>query len=349
MIQVVIMAGGIGTRFWPLSRKRLAKQFLHIIDHKSLLEHTLDRLSGFVENQNIWVVGNHDQSKHLKPLLQSIPEDQVLLEPMGKNTAPCIGWAATELLKKDPDATMVVLPADHFIKDIDSFQNTLRQAVEHVGTSHDLLTIGIQPTHPHTGYGYIEAQDTQSPLSSVKRFREKPGLEQAELFLKTGGFYWNSGIFVWRADTILDLIKTYLPHNHSVLQSINSLKHDSDYQNNLAACFEQFQNISIDYGIMEHAVEQTVVLKAGFDWSDVGNWNALDSFWEKDNQQNAVKGHYLGLNSNNNIIYSSKRLVSTINVSNFIIIDSEDALLILPKSSDQEIRKLYEKLPDSHT
>jgi mannose-1-phosphate guanylyltransferase len=346
MIHTVIMAGGKGTRFWPLSRAVKAKQYLNIIGDKSLLELTIERQAPLVNSSDIWIVSNKKQEKYLNDLKSIIPEEQILFEPMGKNTAPCIGWAAMELLKKDPNAVMVVVPSDHIIKEKELFQNILKKAVETVEKEDCLVTIGINPSSPHTGYGYIEIDSAKEDICAVKQFREKPDKETAIEYLKTGRFFWNSGMFVWKASKILSLMKEYMPNNYEILQNISKLNNkDADYQTNLETEFHKFESISIDYGIMENAANQTKMIKADFTWSDIGNWTALEEFWEKDEANNAIKGDLLALNSKNNIVYSEKKLVTLVDVDNLIVIESDDAIMILPKESDQKIRDVYDKLP----
>ena len=349
MIHAIIMAGGKGTRFWPLSRALKPKQFLEIIGEKSLLTYTMERLNGFIDPQNIWIVGNKDQSEELLLNRGSVPLDQILYEPMGKNTAPCIGWAALEVLKKDPNAILVVLPSDHYIKNELAFINTLKTATDFVSTHNCLATIGIKPSFPHTGYGYIEVEPSQSQVLKVKNFKEKPNLEVAKEYIATGNYYWNSGIFIWQAQKILDLISTFLPNLADNLNAIAKLDaKNQNYPQELALEYQKIKGISIDYGVMEQSIAETYLVPAAFDWNDIGNWGALEDFLEQDENQNSAAQKIVTLDSKNNLVFSKKRLVGLIDVNDLIVIDTEDAILVLPKKSDQKIRDLYEKLPKEY-
>ncbi|MFA5880126.1 MAG: mannose-1-phosphate guanylyltransferase [Candidatus Margulisiibacteriota bacterium] len=349
MIHAIIMAGGKGTRFWPFSRALKPKQFLEIIGEKSLLRYTLERLNQFVAPENTWIVGNYEQKEQLLLNQKSVPIDQILYEPFGKNTAPCIGWAALEILKKDPDAIMVILPSDHFIKDQTGFVNTIKIAVEFVQEKNCLVTIGIKPKFPHTGYGYIEVESSSDKVCKVTNFKEKPDLEIAKEYIAAGNYYWNSGIFVWHAKKILELIQNWLPDLAMSLENIALLdSKNQSYQQELAVEYEKIQGISIDYGILERSVAETFLVPADFDWNDIGSWGALEEFLDRDDKKNRFSHEVVALDSSNNLVFSKKRLVALIDVEDLIVIDTEDALLVLPKKSDQKIKELYEKLPGNY-
>ena len=336
------MAGGKGTRFWPLSRSVYAKQFLDLIDNKSLVQHTIDRLEGFIPTSQQWVVTNESQA-HLFESTEILKE-RLLCEPVGRNTCPCIGWAALECLQVDPDAIMVVLPSDHMITQQDRFQAVVQDGIKLVNKTDHLVTIGINPTHPHTGYGYIK---TASDSSLVEAFTEKPNYDTAKQFIASKSYYWNAGLFIWKAATILECIKSHSPDTYEVLMAIKSLDKDtSSYKTDLASLFQSFPNISIDYAILEKAIGRIAMIKSTFDWSDVGNWSALEDFLDKDSDNNAKKAQVLALDSHNNIVVSDKPIVALVDIENLIVIDTEDALLVLPKESDQKIKQLYEKLPN---
>ncbi len=338
MIHAVILAGGKGKRFWPLSRESHPKQFLKLFGKKSLLEQTTDRLFPLVSFQHIWIVSSVQQKKFFTI---PISQDHFLLEPKSRNTAASIGWAAFELVKKDPEAVMIILPSDHLIQKKTLFHAALKQAV-HAALKGRLATIGIPPLYPHTGYGYIEIENPSLSVSPVKSFKEKPDLKTAERYLKEGRYFWNSGMFIWKAQTILSLFEYHLPHHYSVLKAMTasrvSLKAQKKY-------FETLQDISIDYAIMEKAASQTDMVRASFSWSDVGSWNALEALWPKDKQENVKKGHLLAVNSGGNIVYSPKKVIALLDIENLVIIDSPDALLVMPKSSAQKIQHLYDNLP----
>ena len=334
------MAGGKGTRFWPLSREKRAKQFLQIVGDKTLLAHTIDRIAPMALD-NIWVIGNRSQSHELGKIGKSVPAKQVLREPFGRNTAASIALAAIAILAKDPEAVMGVFPADHMIDSPSRFRAILKKAYLHVLRHDDFVTIGIPPTFPHTGYGYIEAADKDIPISPVLRFCEKPDIATAQTFVDQGNFYWNAGIFVWRAKSILSAIYDLMPEMRA---GIDILMSGVTYKG-LDAAYKLFPSISIDYAVMEKSAHRTRVLQANFRWDDIGNWSAMTQYWPQDKDQNAHRGRQLiALNSHQNVVYSQKT-VTLIDMDNLIVVETPDALLIAPKSSDQKIRELYEKLP----
>jgi len=257
-------------------------------------------------------------------------------------------WAAIHLLKKDPDAIMVILPADHIITPASKLKKTIKQAIQAVKKHNRLVTIGIQPTSPHTGYGYIESQQKDPIHYNVTKFHEKPSPQKADTYLKQGNFFWNSGIFIWKAKTILEMFQTHLPRHYDILSTIQSLDRTQTYKNALSHLFSQFDNISIDYGILEKCAPQMMMVKAEFSWNDVGHLSSLDAVWPKDNQNNAKKANTLTINSTHNIIHSTKRLITTIDIHNLIIIDTDDALLIMPKSNTTDLPNLYNELPEKY-
>ncbi|MFC1752791.1 mannose-1-phosphate guanylyltransferase [Thermoproteota archaeon] len=349
------MAGGKGTRFWPLSRADKAKQFIPITGTSSLLEQTIKRLPHSILKDNIWILGNLEQAGFLSDLTLDIPQKQILYEPLSRNTAACIGWAAITLIEKDPDAIMVVLPSDHIIKEKKNFQSLIDHGVEFIKENPEvLLTFGITPQSAHTGYGYIEVGETMfstpTPIYSVKQFHEKPDQKTAESYAKKARYFWNSGMFIWKADTILSLMKHHMPLHFSILEKIKCIQKGSLYQKELAFLYKKFESISIDYGILEKVSPQIRMISADITWSDLGSWSSLKDFWENDPLKNAKspllkKQRILALNSGSNIVHADK-LVALIDVENLVIVDTEDALLIMPKKSDQNVKELYDSLPD---
>lgn len=333
---VVIMAGGRGTRFWPLSRKVKAKQFLRLINGKSFLEHTISRLNGFVSLDRIIIVGNQDQAPYLFDNAAGVKEENILLEPCGRNTAPCIGWAAKEILKRDKNAVMLVLPADHMITPTPEFQACMTRGMAYLsGHPETLLTVGISPSSPHTGYGYIQAKNQSLDVSEVVQFKEKPDLNTAIAYLESGSYYWNAGIFMWKASVFMQLLETHLPDLYAGLQA-------DDVRENYA----DLPSVSVDYGIMEKVGSQIRVLKATFNWNDIGSWEAIRGFWSTDENENASDSNVIALNSTGNTVYSKDKLVALLDVDDVIVVDSKDALLIAKRSSDQKIKKLVDILPD---
>lgn len=343
----MIMAGGRGTRFWPLSRKECPKQFLSIIGQDSLIEATLNRVAPIAPKQQRWILGNVEHSEHLKQLSHLVPLHHILEEPSGQNTAACIGWAAFEALKEDPDAICAILSADAWISPAEAFQETLLAAVEEVKQTNSVVTIGIPPTQPHTGYGYIQATDPTAAVSAVKAFKEKPNAEDALRFLESGDYFWNAGIFVWKASKIIDCLKQFLPNHYA------TLKHFTDKQlrlpEHIAEYYKTLEPISIDHGVMEHIAHEIKLIKATFQWSDIGSWAALEPFLKQDSAGNAVQGNVVQVESSGNVVVSPKRLVALAHVHDLIVVDSEDAVLILPKEHDQDIKALYTQLTHDYT
>ncbi len=334
------MAGGKGTRFWPLSRSVRAKQFLKMISEETLLEQTLGRILPAVDET--WVVGNQQHDVYFSEIPTPLKPDHILYEPIGRNTAPCIGWAAAEVLKRDPDGIMVVLPADHAILHTVGFRTLIDKAVDLVKKEDCLVTLGITPTFPHTGFGYIESKSIADGVGQVVRFREKPNYDMARKFIESGRYFWNAGIFVWKASTILRLIKENIPQDAALYDQLKTID-QTDPQ--FAELFTQFHSISIDFSVMEHSTKMTRIIPADIGWDDIGNWSALQDHWPKDEAGNATRGELLALNSRNNIVYSEKKLVALIDVDDLVVVETEDAILVLPKRSDQKIRELYELLP----
>jgi len=341
MIQVMIMAGGIGTRFWPLSQPLKPKQFLSLIGNKPLIFETIERIKPLTPDfSRLWILGNNLHHSTLESLPYPIPKNQVLEEPFGKNTAACIAWAAVEVMKKDPDGIMVILPSDHWIAPQAGFISTIEKAVALAKAENTLVTIGITPTFAHTGYGYIQTASTKNESDrSVISFTEKPSFEVATDYLKKGNYYWNSGIFVWKASTILNLFKHHLPAHYEIAQALaKSTVGTPEFD----ALYGKFEPISIDYGIMEKASSLTHMVPAEFEWSDIGSWSALEAFLQKDGANNASNEPIFALDSNNNIVYSEHGRVILYHVKDMIIVHTKETLLIFPKNKDQSIKKVID-------
>jgi len=333
VVKAVIMAGGKGERFWPLSRERFPKQLLSLTGKKSLLQETVERIQPLIPPRDILVVTRRPLARAVERQLPQIPRKNIISEPVGRNTASCIGLAA-KMIKGD--AVMVVLPADHIIKPRGKFLDTLKRAVTLAGETEDLITIGIKPTYAATGYGYIEVGNKEKQgVFGVKRFAEKPDRKKAERFLKTGRFFWNSGIFVWKKSVILEAMRKYMPSLYRGLQRI-SLK-------NVNKLYPGLPNVSIDYGIMEKA-KNSLVLPADFSWEDLGSWESLDKFLLRDRKKNAITGRVLLMDTQNCTVVNKKGLLSTIGVSDLIIVSTDDVTLVFPKGKGQQVKKLVEKL-----
>lgn len=332
-IYAVIMAGGSGERFWPMSRKSMPKQLLPIISKRSMLQNTAGRLKGLVSNSKIYIVTNKIQSGLVKKQLSGIPSKNIIVEPISKNTAPCIAVAATIIAKKDKNAVIIVLPADHQIKNIQGFKKTINRAIDTANTSNQLVTLGIKPKSPHTGYGYIKKGCKLNRYSyEVAKFAEKPNLKTAKKYVGSGSYLWNSGMFIWRAVDILDEIKKYLPKLYDLC-----VKYNSD------VVYKKAENISIDYGIMENT-KKAAVLEANFDWDDVGSWSALDAHLEKDKTRNIVSGKAVFKDVEGTIIKSDNPLIAVIGVKDLVIVAEKGAVLICPKERAEEVKQIVSHL-----
>jgi mannose-1-phosphate guanylyltransferase len=346
----VIMAGGKGTRFWPKSRERMPKHLLDIVSEKTIIQETIDRIVPLVPVDNILIVTGHSHADALAKQLPQIPEKNIIIEPVGRNTAPCIGLAALHIKRKSPDDVMVVLPADHLITDAPRFRHLLSSAAEVAAQSDFLLTIGIKPTYPETGYGYLEQGILKATIKGediyeVKSIREKPDLEQAKVFLEKGGFYWNSGMFLWRADTILRAIKKWLPDIHKGLLRIEGAIGTDKEKEIVEYVYRMISSISIDYGVMEKA-DNVLLIKGDFGWSDMGSWDALWEVLEKDEHGNTARGKalFIGVDAKNSLIQSSRKLVALVGVEDLIVVETEDSLLICKRGCSQDVKKVVEIL-----
>jgi mannose-1-phosphate guanylyltransferase len=351
----VIMAGGVGARFWPLSREKRPKQFLSIFGDESLISSTFSRLHKIVDKQNIFVVTNAVQKPAIREELNDVPERNILVEPMGRNTAPCIGLAALHIQRKDPDAVMIVVPADHVIQDVNEFSRILGNAVEIAAESDDLVTIGIEPTRPETGYGYIQYLEdgghnnpyVDKGAYRVKTFAEKPNLATAERFLESGDFLWNSGMFIWKVGTILNEIKRLLPDMYEGLESIGDSIGKVEYLSTLDQVYRMIRGISIDYGVMEKA-DHVYVLRGKFGWSDVGSWDEVYRVGDKDDNGNALHGRAIARNSTNNLLFATKRTVAVYGVDDLIVVETDEAILVCKRGESQDVKELVEYLRRKH-
>lgn len=344
----VVLAGGSGTRFWPLSREKSPKQVLNIINANSLVENTINRILNLIPKENVRVVTNAKQQKLMKPLLPMLSDRSYVLEPFPRNTAPCIGLAAMDLYKQDPNSIMVVLPSDHLIRDEEEFLRVITRGVELVRENDVLALIGIKPTRPATGYGYIQFDANNSEFSKeikrVKTFAEKPNLVTAERFLKSGEFRWNAGIFIWKASTILKEMETYLNDIYHQLEHIFQSKEQKNFNRILSARYSTMKPISIDCGIMEVTRSPIYMLEGDFGWSDIGSWDELFRISDKDKDGNVVVGEGVTLNASNNYIHSPKKLTAVIGMDNVLVVNTKNALLICPIDKTEDVKSIVEKL-----
>jgi mannose-1-phosphate guanylyltransferase len=344
----VIMAGGGGTRLWPLSRKDLPKQLLSFTEDKSLFKTAIDRLNGVFHSENIRIVTIEDQVNLLMKEAPGLTLNQFIIEPFPKGTASVVGLAAIVLLDMDPDAVMAILTADHVIYNLDEFHTLLEQGYEHAMNDH-LVTLGIEPEYPSTGYGYIKAgkpmEDDRAFL--VDQFVEKPNLETALQYIESGNYFWNSGMFIWRADRILEEISKHMPNLRHTLLKIETSFRKSEYHDLLVDYWTEITPQTIDYGIMEQA-DNVVMLKASnLQWNDVGSWDSLVEILSADECSNVIKAkNKLLLDCNNLVVLegNDKKIVSAINLENLVIIDTDDALLICRKGETQSVRRVIDEL-----
>ncbi|MFO7448070.1 MAG: mannose-1-phosphate guanylyltransferase [Ignavibacteriaceae bacterium] len=344
-IYAVIMAGGVGSRFWPRSREKTPKQLLKIFGAKTMIQETIERLAGLVENENIYVITNKAQKPEIVRQLENIPSENILEEPFGRNTAACIGLACVIIEKKDKDAVTLILPADHIIKETEQFHDALRSAAKFAYESKGLVTIGITPTRPETGYGYIQIDERaiQDNIYKVYTFAEKPNYATAVRFVESGDFLWNSGMFIWRVDAILDEIKTHMADLHYGLDNISRDIGTPGYEKTLTSVYGQLRNISIDYGIMEKS--QKVYLTRGtFTWSDVGSWEEVYNLSEKNDNGNVIHGNVFSDMTVDSFIYSKNKFTAVIGAENLIIINTDDALLVCRRDHCQEVKKVVDYL-----
>lgn len=340
---VAIMAGGIGSRFWPMSRSNHPKQFLDILGTgRTLIQQTFDRYSQVVPPENIFIITSQEYVATVKKQLPTLPVDNILAEPSRKNTAPCIAYIAFKLFQKDPEALMIAAPADNLILDTDAFIQTANKAFEFVDHINALVTLGIKPSHPNTGYGYIQhdTPEVAPGVHKVKTFTEKPNLELAKTFLASGDFLWNAGIFTWKVKNVIAAFEKFLPEMYEVFQAERENFNTPAETESIERIYPQCTNISIDFGIMEKA-DNVYVIPAAFSWSDLGTWNSAWDNMEKDYFQNAVAGNTVMITDARNCMVHvpDNKLVLLQGLEDFIIVDTKDVLLICKKDKEQEIKE----------
>ncbi len=343
----VVMAGGVGERFWPKSRRHMPKQFLNLGGKDSLIQRTVSRLEKVFLPEDIYLVVSSKHMPLVKEHLPHIPENNIITEPVGRNTAPCIGLAATYLKKKDPEGTMIVLPADHMILDEEKFLECVRKAVD-IASSHEILvTIGITPTRPETGYGYIqisEAINSEEPaVHKGIKFVEKPDYHKAVQYMDNGNYLWNSGIFAWKISVILKKIDEFLPDLYKGLEELDKCSDIYKLKASLERVFPSLPSISIDYGVMER-VSDIAVLRGSFGWDDLGSWTALSENLPKDENGNIIEGNFVGVEVENSIISSSSVLIAAIGVKDIIIVEADGAVLVCHVSQAQKVKEIIDKL-----
>ncbi|WP_149554197.1 mannose-1-phosphate guanylyltransferase [Treponema pectinovorum] len=340
----IIMAGGGGTRFWPLSRQETPKQLLNLSGKDLMVNEAIERLCQVADKDDIFIVTNSLQTpKMIEATKAKIKKDHILSEPSSRNTAACIGYAAFEILKKYGDGLMVITPSDAYIKDEKEFAKVLKIALETAKAKDVLVTVGIKPTFASTGYGYIKFKKDANSAFKVLEFKEKPELSTAQKYVESGDYLWNSGMFIWKASTILEAFKKFLPNVYSDLEKIaQSIKTQEEFKV-IEEIYPKIESISVDYGIMEKS-DSVYVVPGDFGWSDVGSFDMLGALHEKDKNQNIIIGDSINIDTKNSIVYSDKRLVATIGLDDVVVVETPDAVLVCKKDRVQDVKKVVEEL-----
>jgi mannose-1-phosphate guanylyltransferase len=340
-VYCVIMAGGKGERFWPLSTAHVPKPFVRLIGNRSMIQLTVDRIAGLIGVENVYIVVGVDHLPVARKQLPQLAADQFMAEPVGRDTAPCIGYTATVLRQRDSCAVMVVLPADHYIPDSDAFRTTIFRCIEEARDSDCLITVGISPTRPETGYGYIQAGEgcpDGTGCYEVTRFVEKPDADTASTYLSEGNYYWNAGIFVWRIDVLLHAMEKHMVDLRAKLRILEEAIRNKDAEE-VERIFHTFERISIDYGLMEKA-GNVKMMKAGFAWDDVGTWSSLKRVMDLDDKGNFVSGQVACLDAHDCVIYGEGIRVGVVGVSNLVVVASKTGVLVCTLDRDQDARQI---------
>ena len=356
---VVIMAGGGGTRFWPKGTSKLPKQFMKIVhESDSMIQQTFKRFDGFIDVSKIFVVTSTEYKGLVKKQIPKIPEANIICEPFGRNTAPCIGLACLFIKQFDPKGNVLVVPSDHIINDLAEFHRVVSCGLKYVSENGGIATLGINPTKPETGYGYIQydlehmtgvnireldGNELHEKVFKVKTFAEKPNLELAKAFIISGDFLWNSGMFIFRVDTMMEEIKSLLPDLYTPLEKLQDKLHSNEFPKLLELAYSQIKGISIDYGIMEKT-HHVYTIKSNFGWSDVGSWDEIYNLREKDVHGNVTEGRTVLVDTKNCLIINDQRITATVGVEDLLIIDTDNGLLICKKNESQNVKEVVDYL-----
>ena len=352
----VILAGGSGTRFWPRSRRKMAKQVLNLDGEQSMIQQTVERLLPLADEDKFWVIANDQIFEIISGQLKKVPKKQIVSEPVARNTAPAIGLAAFLLVRQDPEAVIGMFPADHVIKDEKTFRKTVSDGIELAATADNMVVMGIAPNRPETGYGYIEGGEKLGDgLYRVHRFTEKPNQQRADEFLAAGNYYWNSGMFLWSARTLVNAMREHLSETAPYLEEIASAWGTSRFQSVFEDLYEKCENISIDYAVLEprsakgeHS-SNLYCLRADFGWNDLGSWTALfeHQLAQGRNGEGSnvieAEGHFV-LNAEGNYVYSPKKFVATVGVQNVVVVETDDAILVTTREHSQDVGKVVKHL-----
>jgi mannose-1-phosphate guanylyltransferase len=344
----LIMAGGSGTRFWPRSKAVKPKQYLNLFGDESLLQSTIKRFSLFTPTENIYVVSGKSQAAVLEEQTPMLPKENLIYEPVGKNTLPCIGLAAMFAEKENPDGIMVVTPSDHLIENDELFRDTVLAAVKIADERNGIVTIGITPTYPATGYGYVKSAEDITGSEKIKQFKverfvEKPNEETASSYLKQGGFYWNSGLFVFNISVFLDAVKQFAPALYSDLRKIQADLGNPSFEKTLDTIYRAVEGISVDYGIMEHA-KNIYLVEGNFVWNDLGSWESVYLTGEKDENGNGGSGESIIIDSKNSYIYSETGIIALVGLDDVIVVQDGNTTLVCKRDKAEEIKKVVDRL-----
>ena len=342
------MAGGGGTRFWPLSRKETPKQLLNLSGRDAMVNETIARLRRVAERENVFIVTNRTQAEKMAALTAyRLPAENILKEPFARNTAACVGYAAMKIYKTYGDGVMVVTPSDAYIRDEAEYARVLQTAVRAAEESDALVTVGITPTFPATGYGYINFTKSGEAVKKVRKFVEKPDLATAERYVSSGDYVWNSGVFVWKASVILEKFRTLLPDIYADLEPIAAAFGTPDEEKVLNEVYPKIRSISVDYGIMEKA-DGILVVPGEFGWNDVGSWDMMNVLHKEDGQGNIAVGDALLIDSKNTTVYSSGRLVAVVGADDLVVVETPDAVMVCPRSKAQDVKKIVDALKEQN-
>jgi mannose-1-phosphate guanylyltransferase len=345
---MLIMAGGGGTRFWPLSRKDTPKQFINLSGNDALINETIERCAKIIPPERAFIVTNKDQSEAMeRVMMPEVPRGNILYEPVGRNTAPCILYAAIHICKKHGDGVLCVFPSDHYITEGGKFLDTLSLAADVAEKSGKVVTIGIKPTFPATGYGYVRkgGPSAHNGVFELDRFVEKPDFGRAQGYVESGEYFWNSGMFVWKVSLVLELYKRFLPRIYNMFMQAEEAFATGNEQKMLAEIYPKLDNISVDYGIMER-VDDALIIPGDFGWNDIGSWDALGSIVPSDEYGNIVKANHIGFETNECIIYSSDKFIATLGIHNTVIVEAGGAILVCAKDKAQDVKRIVETIKE---
>ncbi len=339
----VIMAGGGGTRFWPLSRRETPKQLLNLSGKDLMVNEAIDRLAQVAPHKNIFIVTNKTQAQKMAECTAGrILKENILSEPSARNTAACVGYAAMEIIKKHGDGVMVITPSDAYIKDEKTFANVLLKAIAAAEESDSLVTVGITPTFPATGYGYIK-YEKGGEVNKVVSFKEKPDYDTAKAYVESGEYAWNSGMFIWKASVILNKFKELLPDIYSDLEKIASAMNTEEERQTVEEVYPSIRSISVDYGIMERS-DNILVVCGEFGWNDVGSWDMMKILHKEDENSNVIIGENVVIDSKDCVIYSTDKLIACVDVENLVVVQTKDSVMVCPKDKVQDVKKIVDEL-----